>query len=71
MDGIQAASQIRLNPKTQAIPILVATAKVMPGDKEVCLAAGCDDYLPKPFTHRELGVRIDKLLKHKGNNKLS
>lgn len=66
MNGVQAASKIRINPKTKAIPILAATAKVMPGDREVCLAAGCDDYLPKPFTHRELGVRIDTLLKQKG-----
>jgi len=66
MNGIQATSQIRINPKTKAIPILVATAKVMPGDREVFLAAGCDDYLAKPFTHRELGVHIDTLLKQKG-----
>jgi two-component system cell cycle response regulator DivK len=63
MDGLQAASQIRKDPKTQAIPILAATAKALPGDREKCLASGCDDYLAKPFTHNELGAAIEKLLK--------
>jgi len=63
LDGLQAASQIQDNPKTQGIPILAATARAMPGDKEKCLAGGCDAYIAKPFTHRELGAAIKKLLK--------
>lgn len=63
MDGLKAATLIRKNPKTQSIPILAATARALPGDREKCLEAGCDDYLAKPFTHRELGAAIEKLLK--------
>ena len=63
MDGLEASIAIRKNPKTQAIPILAATARALPGDKEKCLQAGCDDYIAKPFTHRELGAVIKKLLK--------
>ena len=63
MDGLEAATLIRKNPKTKAIPMLAATARAMPGDKEKCLQAGCDDYIAKPFTHRELGAAIKKLLK--------
>jgi len=63
MDGLEAATLIRGNPKTKAIPILAATARALPGDKEKCLQAGCDDYIAKPFTHRELGAAIKKLLK--------
>jgi len=63
MDGLEASTAIRKNPKTQAIPILAATARALPGDKEKCLQAGCDDYIAKPFTHRELGAVIKKLLK--------
>lgn len=63
MDGLEAATLIRKNPKTQSIPILAATARALPGDKEKCLQAGCDDYIAKPFTHRELGAAIKKLLK--------
>ena len=63
MNGLQAASRIRKNPKTQAIPILAATAKALPGDREKCLAGGCDGYIAKPFTYKELGAAIRKLLK--------
>ena len=63
MDGLEATSMIRKNPKTKSIPVLAATARALPGDKEKCLQAGCDDYIAKPFTHRELGAAIKKLLK--------
>lgn len=63
MDGLEAATLIRNNPKTQSIPILAATARALPGDREKCLQAGCDDYIAKPFTHRELGAAIKRLLK--------
>ncbi|MBI2359942.1 MAG: response regulator [Deltaproteobacteria bacterium] len=62
MDGFQAASRIRSDPNTRSIPILAATAKAAPGDRKKCLDSGCDDYLAKPFTHRELGAVISRLL---------
>ena len=61
MDGLQAASQIRQEPKTRSIPILAATAKALSGDREKWLASGCDGYLAKPFTLRELGLAINRL----------
>lgn len=63
MDGLEATAQIRKNPKTKTIPILAATARALPGDKEKCLQGGCDGYIAKPFTHRELGAAIKKLIK--------
>jgi two-component system, cell cycle response regulator DivK len=62
MNGFDATKRIRENPKTAKIPILAATALNGPGDRERCLAAGCDDYLAKPFTHKELFAALDKLL---------
>jgi len=63
MNGLEAASRIRSNPKTKAIPILAATALAMPGDMEKCLESGCDAYLAKPFTPKQLAAAIEKLLK--------
>lgn len=62
MDGLRVAAQIHENPKTQAIPILAATALAKAGDKEKCLAGGCDGYIAKPFTHLQLGTAIRSLL---------
>jgi two-component system, cell cycle response regulator DivK len=62
MDGLQATALIRENPKTKAIPILAATARALPGDREKCIQGGCNDYIAKPFTHRELGAALKKLL---------
>ena len=67
MDGCQAAAQIRKEPKTQSIPILAATAKAMSGDKQKCLDSGCNEYIAKPFTHRQLQIAIEKLLSKPSN----
>ncbi|HEY2987285.1 MAG TPA: response regulator [Candidatus Binatia bacterium] len=64
MDGLQAARLIRDHPKTGNIPILAATVNALSGDREKCLRAGCDDYIAKPFTHRELGAAIKRLLEN-------
>lgn len=63
MDGIQATSLLRLNPKTKDIPIVAATANAADGAQERCLAAGCDDYISKPFSHQKLIAVINELLK--------
>jgi two-component system cell cycle response regulator DivK len=71
MNGIKATSLIRLNPKTKHIPILAATANAAEGDRERCLAAGCDDYIPKPFTYQKLIAVINELLKCRGKQSMS
>lgn len=54
LDGLEAAEQIRrLHPK---IPIIAMTAQAMKGDRDRILAAGIDDYLPKPI-ERKLVLR--------------
>jgi len=63
MDGLEATRLIRENPKTQAIPILAATARVTIKDREECLQSGCDDYIAKPFTPTQLASYIERLLK--------
>lgn len=63
MDGLQASAQIRQHPKTRTVPILAATALWRDQDRADCLASGCDDHIAKPFTYRELGVHIHRLLR--------
>ncbi len=66
ISGFEATKRIRENSKTASIPILAVTAMTAPGDREKCLAAGCNDYLPKPFTHRELLQALKDLFQSAG-----
>ena len=61
--GVQFARELRSNPSTQAIPILMLTAKGEEADKVVGLDAGADDYVTKPFSPKELVARVKALLR--------
>ncbi len=61
MDGWTAAGMIKADPKTAHIPIIALTAHAMSGDREKAIAAGCDDYHPKPIDFPRLLVQIDVL----------
>jgi CheY-like chemotaxis protein len=63
LNGLEATARIREFPALKSTPILAVTARALPGDHQLCLLAGCDGYIPKPFTHRELGEAIRRLLK--------
>jgi len=67
MDGLQATRLIREHPNTQSTPILAMTAKVTSEDKEECLRSGCDDFIAKPFTSKQLTSIIEKLLDQKSS----
>lgn len=58
MDGLELARQIKADPGLAGIPIIATTANVLLGDRERCLDAGCDEYLPKPLDIRELQSMI-------------
>jgi CheY-like chemotaxis protein len=54
MDGLEATRRIRALERWRGIPIVAMTAHAMSGDRERCLAAGMNAYLPKPVNSAEL-----------------
>jgi PAS domain S-box-containing protein len=63
MDGFEATRRIREGQAgSRRIPILAMTANAMQGDRERCLQAGMDDYLPKPVTLDALRVALQRWL---------
>ncbi len=62
-DGIEILKEIRKNPKTREIPIIMATAKGEEMDKILGLDMGADDYLVKPFGVMEMVSRIKAVLR--------
>ena len=62
MDGFEACKVLRLDPATTKVPIIMLTAKAAEIDRVLGLELGADDYLTKPFSPRELLLRIKKIL---------
>ena len=56
MDGIEACAEIR---KFSSIPILFLTARSLDEDKELAYSGGGDDYLVKPFSSKELLMKVE------------
>lgn len=54
MDGLEASRLLKADEATRHIPIYALTAFAMKGDEEHILAAGCDGYLAKPVSYKDL-----------------
>jgi DNA-binding response OmpR family regulator len=63
MDGFEVCKELRSDPKTASIPIIMLTAKAEETDKIVGLELGADDYVTKPFSPKELIARIKAIFR--------
>jgi two-component system, OmpR family, phosphate regulon response regulator PhoB len=62
-DGMTAFKRLRADSRTRNVPVIMLTAKVQVTDKINGLELGADDYLTKPFSPRELALRISAILR--------
>src|SRR6267143_83624 len=63
VDGLAVCKQLRRDERTAPIPIIMLTAKAAEIDRVLGLELGADDYVTKPFSPRELILRIKRLLR--------
>jgi two-component system cell cycle response regulator DivK len=62
LDGYEATRQIKANPELEHIPIIVVTSYALSGDDVKAFEAGCNAYVSKPFSPRELLAQIREYL---------
>jgi two-component system cell cycle response regulator DivK len=62
MDGYEATRRIKADPDLRAIPIIAVTSYALSGDEDKAQAAGCDDYVTKPYSPRQLLAKIKEYL---------
>lgn len=65
LNGFEVAKRMKADPSTASIPLLILSAKGEPEHRIKGLELGADDYLPKPFSPKELLLRIKALLRRR------
>ena len=58
IDGYTATRRIKADPALRSIPIIAVTSYALDGQEKIARAAGCDDYVPKPYSPPELLAKI-------------
>ena len=58
LDGYEATRRIKADPNLKSIPIIVVTSYALSGGEDRARRAGCDDYVAKPFSPRQLLAKI-------------
>ena len=62
VDGYEATRRIKANPDLRHIPIIAVTSYALSGDEARTRAAGCDGYVAKPFSPRQLLAKVHEFL---------
>lgn len=62
MDGYEATRRFKADPDLRSIPIIVVTSYALSGDEGKARAAGCDGYVTKPYSPRQLLAKIKEYL---------
>jgi two-component system cell cycle response regulator DivK len=58
LDGYETTRRLKADPAVRAIPIIVITSYALSGDEAKARAAGCDDYVTKPYSPRQVLAKI-------------
>jgi len=58
MDGYEATRRIRTNPDLNSVPIIAVTSYALTGDEDKARAVGCDGYVSKPYSPRDLLAKV-------------
>jgi two-component system cell cycle response regulator DivK len=62
LDGYEATRRLKADAALQAIPVIVVTAHALNGAEDKARAAGCDDYISKPISPRQLLAKVREYL---------
>jgi two-component system cell cycle response regulator DivK len=62
MDGYEATRRLKADPSLSSIPVIAVTSYALSGDEEKARQAGCNDFVPKPYSPRQLLAKIRRYL---------
>lgn len=67
-DGYEATRQIKADKTVKNIPLIVVTSYALSGDSQKAFEAGCDAYIAKPYSPRDMLAKIQEFLSQKSEN---
>jgi len=62
MDGYEATRRIKADPALKSIPVIAVTSYALSGDEAKARAAGCDGYIAKPFSPRQMLAKVREVI---------
>jgi two-component system cell cycle response regulator DivK len=62
LDGYEATRRIKADPALASIPIVAVTSYALSGDEAKARAAGCNDYIAKPYSPRQMLAKVREII---------